>query len=388
MPIYRYKALTEDGSRKEGAISADNYKRSYDILCAKHLQPLEIKKIYFVSKRVTLEDLLAFFMHISFQLKCGVSINEAIESFADFCGNKTLNATLLDIANSIKQGESISDSFEKGNFIFNTIIISLLKSAENIGNLSEIISNILNFLKLQREWKNNVKRAIAYPIFIVIVALIVLILSIGILGPQIVSLIQNSGLEIPTLTQFALNALPQVFKIFLLLSAILPFLLLNRMGRELLLIMALKIPKIGKLIIKIAFWQFCKILHIALEAKLDFLDALDLAIEAIKLRLLRKEMEYIRGSIADGYKISESFCKGKLISKEVLMAICVGEEGNELASSFNHISKNQYDEILFDIKSLGQILSISLTVFTGVIFIFILCSLFYPIYSFVEVVGV
>jgi type IV pilus assembly protein PilC len=268
------------------------------------------------------------------------------------------------------------------------VIISLLKAAENIGNTPEIISNILNFLKLQREWKNNVKRAITYPIFITIVALIVLILSIGVLGPQIVSLIQNSDAEIPALTQFALNILPQAFEIFLLLLVILLLFLLNRMGREFLRIAALKVPKIGKLIIKIALWQFCKILHIALEAKLDFLDALDLAIEAIKLRLLREEMENIRDSITDGYKISESFYGGKLISKEILTAICIGEEGNELTSSFNHISENQYDEILFDIKSLGQILSISLTVFTGLIFIFILCSLFYPIYSFVEIAGV
>jgi type II secretory pathway component PulF len=377
----------EDGFRKEGAISANDYKCCYNVLCAKRLRPLEIKKIYFVSKRVTFEDLLTFFMHVSFQLKCGVSINEAIESFADFCGNKTLNATLLDVADSIKQGESISGSFEKGSFVFNTVIINLLKASENIGNTSEIISNILNFLKLQREWKNNVKRAIAYPIFVVIVAFIVLILSIGILGPQIVSLIQSSDAEIPALTQFALNILPKVFEIFLLLSAIWPFFLLSRMGREFLWTAALRVPKIGKLIIKIALWQFCKILHVALEAKLDFLEALDLAIDTIKLRLLRKEMENIRNSIADGYKISESFYRGKLISREILTAICIGEESNELASSFNYVSRNQYEEILFDIKSLGQILSISLTVFTGLIFIFILYSLFYPIYGFVEIVG-
>jgi type II secretory pathway component PulF len=90
----------------------------------------------------------------------------------------------------------------------------------------------------------------------------------------------------------------------------------------------------------------------------------------------------------NGYRISESFFSGKLISREILMAIYIGEEGNELAGSFNHMSESQYKEILFDIKSLGQILTIGLTVSTGLIFIFILGSLFYPIYSYVEIVGI
>ena len=387
MPIYKYKVLTEEGTQREGAISANDYKHVYDILRKKHFRPLKIEKVYFVSQKVTLEDLLTFFMHINFQLKCGACINEAIESFADFYGNRTLNATLLDIANSLKNGDSLGEAFEKGSFIFNNVIIGLLKSAESTGNITEIIFNILSFLKLQTEWKNSVKRAIAYPIFITIVALLVLVLSIEVLGPQIVSLIQNSDAEIPTLTIFAIHVLPQIFK-FLLLFLVIPlFFLWCQASRDFLWKIILKIPKIGRLIIKIFLWQFCKILHIALEAKLDFILALDLGIEAIKLRILKTELENIRNNIIGGHKIFESFYGGKLISKEILMAICIGEEGNELVGSFSHISENQYKEILFNIKSLGQFLSVGLTIFTGLIFIFILSSLFYPIYSYVEIVG-
>ncbi|MDR2723808.1 MAG: type II secretion system F family protein [Holosporaceae bacterium] len=389
MPIYRYKILTADGLQKNGSILADDYKCAYDVLHAKNFQPLEIKKVYFISKKVTLEDILTFFLHISFQLKCGAGINEAIESFADFYENDVLNAALLNISNFLKKGESIGEAFEKCNFIFDNVIIGLLKSAEDTGNTTEIISNIMNFLKLQTDWKNNVKRAIAYPIFITIVALLVLALSIGILGPQIISLLQsNNTEEIPMLTLFTINILPQIFKALFLALAILSFCFCNQAGRDFLFRIVLKIPKIGKLIIKISLWQFCKILHIALDAKLDFMQALDLAIGTIKLNLLKRELENIRCNIINGYKISESFFGGKLISKEILMAIYVGEEGNELVNSFNHISENQYKEILFDIKSLGQILSIGLTISTGLIFVFILCSLFYPIYSYVEVVGV
>ncbi|MDR0678547.1 MAG: type II secretion system F family protein [Holosporaceae bacterium] len=393
MSMYKYEAVTKHGLKRSGFVLADNYKSAHNSLCRKQYQPMKIKKIYFASKKITPEDLLTFFMHISFQLKCGVGIGEAIESFANLRGNKILSATLMDVSDSLKKGESIYAAFEKCNFIFDAVIIGLLKAAENTGNITDIISNILKFLKLQMNWKNHVKRAIAYPIFVAAIALMILIFSIGILGPQVVSLVQNHGDgEIPVLTKFAINILPKVSEIMCLFLSILfvslPVLLWTKKGNNFLLQMLLKIPKIGELIIKVSLWQFCKVLHIGLEAKLDFVPALDLAIETIGPDSVRNELKSIRNNIADGYKISDSFAEGVLIPAEILMAVYIGEEGNDLVGSFDHISENQYQEILFDIKSLGQILGIGLTIFKGLVFIFIMCSLFYTIYSYVEIAGI
>jgi type II secretory pathway component PulF len=163
--------------------------------------------------------------------------------------------------------------------------------------------------------------------------------------------------------------------------------LLTENGKKILESAILKVPKISKLIIKISVWRFCKILSIALDAKLDFIPALNLAAETIKIAPLKKELQNIGANIINGYKIAESFALGDLIPRDILLAVYIGEEGNDLSGSFDHISENYYKEILFEIKSLGQILSIGLTFFTGLVFVFILCSLFYPIYNYVETAG-
>ncbi|MDR1560820.1 MAG: type II secretion system F family protein [Holosporaceae bacterium] len=393
MAIYKYKALTKEGFKKDGSILANDYRQAYDLLHEKQYQPMHIRKIYFASRKVNLEDLLMFFMHMNFQLKCKVGINDAIESFIDFHGNKVLNASLLDIVNAIKDGENIGDAFEKCNGIFDDTIIGLLRSAEKTGKTSDVISNILSFLKLQTDWKNNVKRIIAYPIFIALIAVLILILSVGILGPQVVSLVQDFGNgDIPILTKITIELIPQISRIigyFLPTIFITTLILLStKDSRKFLSNMLFKIPKIGLLTIKISLWQFCKILHIALSAKLDFIQALNLAIETIKFESIKDELKNIQSHITDGYKISDSFSKSQIIPSGIIMALYIGEEGNDLAASFNHISETQYEEILFDIKSLGQFLSIGLTLFTGLVLIFILCSLFYPIYNYIEIVGV
>ncbi|MDR2067496.1 MAG: type II secretion system F family protein [Holosporaceae bacterium] len=392
MPIYRYQILTKDGSKKNGSVLADDYKCAYKSLHGKHYQPIYLERVYFPSLGVNIEDMLMFFMHISFQLKCKVGINDAIESFIDFYGNKTLSASLLNVVNALKNGESIGHAFERCKNIFNNVTVGLLKSTEKTGKTSEVILSILNFLKLQTEWKNSVKRMVAYPIFMAIVALLVLILSLWILGPQVAELVQNFGHgEVPLLTKLTLDWLPLASEIifFLSISALLIALVLslNENGRRILSNFLLKLPKIGTLILKISLWQFCKILHIALAAKLDFIEALDLAIESIRWKSIKTELQDVRERIIEGYKIAESFSRTKFMPQSLLMALYVGEEGNDLISSFEHASETQYKEIRFEIESLGQFLSIGLTLFTGFILIFILCSLFYPIYSYVEVAG-
>ncbi|MDR0677641.1 MAG: type II secretion system F family protein [Holosporaceae bacterium] len=387
MPLYKYQVLTKSGEKKHGILLSDDYKQAYEVLHSKQYLPIKIKKIYCTSRKISPEKLLMFFMHIELQLKCGVRINDAIESFSGFQEDRILNASLVDIADLLKRGESISDAFEKCHAIFDDVIIGLFRSAENTGEILDVITNILKFLKLQTEWRDNVKRAIAYPIFITIVAILVLIISVGVLGPQVISLIQicNNG-EIPILTQFTINILPQIFEIacafFPALLLILVIVLLSRKNRSLFL---LKIPVIKKLITQIVLWNFYKIMHIALSAKLDFIQALTLAIDAVKFDSIKKELENIRNDIIDGYGISESFSEKELIPAEVLMVIRIGEEGNDLKESFYYISDDQYKRILLDIEVLGRRLSIGLTIFTGLIFIFILCTLFYPIYSYIEI---
>lgn len=393
MPIYSYIALSVDGQRVKGCILVDNYDCAYNYIFARKCHPIEIKKEFLSSRKVNIEDLLMFFLHIDLQLKCKVRINDAIESFLTAHGNKILKSSLAAILEDLKNGSSLGDAFEKCGSIFDEVIIGLLKSGEKTGRLSDIISNILKFLKLQSEWKNSVRRSISHPIFMAIISILVLALSIGLLGPQITSLIQSTGNEeIPMITQFVLYVLPVFFKVtccFLpIIFLVISILISNKKTKLILMEMILKTPKIGSLIVKINFWQFCKISQIALDAKLDFIQSLDLAIDTIKLENIKQELLIAKNCIIEGSSISESFSQIKFISTSVLTAIDVGEESSDLSASFNYMSKGQYDEILLDIKSLGQYLNTGIKLFAGMIFILILYGLFFPIYNYVEIAGV
>lgn len=393
MLLYKYTAISKDGEKISGSVFAENYKSAYEIIYSRKRYPVNITEIpTSSSKKVNVEDLLMFFLHIDLQLKCKARINDAIETYLNLHGSKILQSSLAAILIDLKNGISLGEAFEKCEKIFDPVIIGLLRSAEQTGKISDIISNILKFLKLQSEWKNNIKRAIAYPIFITCIAVLVLIFCITLLGPQISSLIQDFGAgDIPFLTEFIIELLPSFFKsliYFVPLLFVLIFLFIsNAKARFFLMNIILQIPKIGSLIIKTNFWQVCKILHIALDAKLDFISAMDIAITSVKIENIRNEIISARKKIIEGYSISDAFSCAKFISKTAISAIDIGEESNDLSASFSNISDHQYEEIILDIKALGQSLSIGLTLFTGMIFVLIICGLFFPIYSYIEIAG-
>lgn len=388
MKIFKFKALSKKGKKQSGMILADNAHIAYQTICKKELMPIDISKIRRISSQISVEELLMFFMHIDFQLKCGLKINDAIDTFIDSQNNEIMNAKLLEISESLKNGQSLNEAFKKS--IFDNIISGLLNSAEKTGNISLVISNILAFLKLKNEWKEKTKSALAYPIFITLVAITIMWICIIFLGPQIISFLNDNNKEVPLLTNFAVKCLPTLGVFFTTFIISIFFCLMlfsmsskfrNRIQNYL-----LAIPKVGSILKKVSLWNFFKILHIALNSKLDLIKSLELGIDSIKIEKIKNEFEKIKSGILSGHKIFETFSTSKYISPSISTAIYVGESGNNLPECMFHISEELYKEILSELEIFGRSLSIGLTLFTGVIFIFILTSLFLPLYDYIGVV--
>ncbi len=389
MKVFKYEALSKKGNKKSGVIFADSDCIAYKTICQKELIPIEIEKVRRVSAKISLEELLMFFMHVDFQLKCGLKINDAIDSFTDSHKNKVLSAQLLEISNSLKNGQSLNEAFK--NSIFDNIISGLLNSAEKTGNISEIIANILAFLKLKNDWKEKAKSTLSYPLFITLIATIIMWVCIVFLGPQVISLLNDYNREeVPFLTNFAVNYLPTlgvIFSIFIIsiFSCFIGF-SASQKFRNKIQNYFLSIPKIGNILRKIALWNFFKILHIALNSKLDFIKSFELGIESIKIKKIKNDFEKIKTAIISGHKIFEAFSSLKYISPSISTAIYVGESGNNLLESMRHISEELYKEILSEIETFGRSLSVGLTLLTGGIFIFILGSLFLPLYNYIGII--
>lgn len=390
MLIYKYKAISFDGKKENGAIIAENQLEAFKKLKLKKYHPISLEKKKISTNKVKAEELLILFMHIDFQLKCGVSINKAIESFLSFHFNEELSASLAKVLSSLKSGMNLSVAFESCADIFGDTILGLLKASEKTGKLGVSVSNILNFLKLESQWKQDIRNALMYPCFLLLLSIFVLLFSLNILGPQIADFFknfQNYNLDSYPLTKFALS-IPDYYKeISCLLVLLIVFsisIFSNKKYREYFLNKIISIPKMGDLIAKIFIWKSCKIIEIAISAKLEFIDALNLALKSQNLEDIQTEFNKAKQQIIAGFSVSSAFANMRYMPKDILVAIYIGEDSNNLKDAFSHITSSIYNDILYKINVLGKTLSVSFTILTGLVFVFIVFSLIYPIYDLVD----
>ena len=150
--------------------------------------------------------------------------------------------------------------------------------------------------------------------------------------------------------------------------------------------MLIHIPIIGRLYIALEIWMLFKTLHIGLEARLNFINTLTLAMDAIKCPMLKRDLQVIHDKLLAGYSISDSFSGMQYVPTSMIIALSVGEKGNNLKDSLKHISDSLYSDLCRQVKVLGRVLGHGMILCTGLIFLFIIYSLFQPLYDYIGVV--
>jgi len=115
-------------------------------------------------------------------LSGGVSMIKAVEITADVVGNKVYNSILLDVAESIKGGGSLSESLRRYEEI-PALVPQMLRVGEEGGRLDFILDTMARFYK--REVDNTIENLIGLiePVMIIVLAIFVGFLLVAVIGP-------------------------------------------------------------------------------------------------------------------------------------------------------------------------------------------------------------
>ena len=386
MPIYKYFGLTKDGSKKHGVITADDKKQGVNKLYAQCISVIFISRIFFLSKISTEQELIRFFTYILFQIRCNVPILLAISSYINVSNNTTIKAMFEKLYQAISDGSSLYEAFSAEDKIFGNIIPSLLQSAEISGMLSESISNILIYLKFNETIRRKIKRAAMYPVFVFITAVVALGFCVSCLGPQIQDLIKETNNHF-FITDICLAVIPDEdhFMIFIIgLSAILSSFFI--ISKKLLIKICLLIPVIRSILKKIYEWNCCVVLYIALKSKTDLIQAIKLMADAVQNTPFQRDFLKVLRNVENGLSLSDALTASTVMSPGVIQSLRIGEDSNQLIDALHNIVELQHTNIDYAIKKLGNKVSITITVTTGILLIIILLGLFYPLYNEIEMI--
>ena len=209
MGKFNYVAVTRNGDQTKGSIEAKNVEAARYTLQANGLTPITVKSQGLLSsdisiggdKKVTNRDLSVFCRQFSSILNAGVTVVEALNMLADQTTNKTLVKALRKTSESVQQGDTLAVSMSKHPKVFPEMFVNMVEAGEVSGSLEEAVARMGTQFEKSAKLAGIIKKAMIYPIVVVIVALAVLIVMSTMVVPKFAEMFADLGSELPGSTK-------------------------------------------------------------------------------------------------------------------------------------------------------------------------------------------
>jgi len=208
---FTYQARTKIGDVKIGVIDASSKKAAIDMLQHDGLFVTQLRKEsesfskkYKILERISGKDVAVFSRQLAVMFKANVSLVESLRTIGGQFTNQSFREKILRISQDVEAGTSLSNAFAKYPDIFSTFFVAMIKAGEVSGNLSEQLTYLADYLEKNYYLSGKIKGAMVYPAMIIIVVVVVLFLLSYFVLPNLLSMLETSGTELPLMTQIVI----------------------------------------------------------------------------------------------------------------------------------------------------------------------------------------
>ena len=397
--LYKYKGLDQNGKTAKGTLTANSIEEAKQKLRSQNIyyQSLEETKqlsMEAFSKRVMPGTLLSSMSkELSSYLNSGMTILTALKLMENqHEGEKKYTAFLGVTRTMIDEGKSLYVALNSQKvYALPDFFLQSLKVAGQSGKMVEVLTNMSVFFSAQNKIKKQVSNAMAYPIFIFIVAIGMSGFLISVVVPRIIGIFEDTGQELPAITQFVLgisNFLTSHYQAILIgfiLSVLLFKFAYSKIAAFKLSVDALllRLPIFGSLIQNHELGRFSYILALMLDSGVSYAQAVQLASTTFSNEALKLSFAQASTKVMEGNKLSNALymIKGFKPKRNFLQSLALGEESSEVASILSNLSTLYSEENEDKLKLLLSLMEPAMMLFIGLVVGVIVVAMLLPIFS-------
>ena len=396
MPIFKYKAIGQDGRTISGLVDVENENLALDTLEEKGLTIINLEEqkegykfdISAVFNRITQKDLVVFSRQFSVLISANVTLVQSLKILSDQIENKKLRVIVSEIAEEIDGGARLSDSLAKRPNLFSGFYINVVKSGETSGKLDEVLNYLADELEKDYDMVSKIKGAMIYPAFIVTgLAFVGTYMMVSVV-PKLTAVIVETGGEIPMPTRILMGISAFLNKFwFLLLIAIigaaigLRFFLKTEIGKKLFDTLTLRMPIFGTLFQRIYLVRFTRSLQTLIMGGVNISKALTITSEVVTNSVYRELIKETIKEVEDGNSITSVFEKSEEFPKMVSQMMSIGEKSGKLDTVLGRITDFYTREINNIIANLMSLMEPIIMVVMGVGVGLMVAAIILPMYK-------
>lgn len=359
LQAFVWEGKDRKGNKSKGELNGTNLALVKAQLRKQGIIPDKVKKkpkpLFGGSKKITPFDIAMLTRQMATMMKAGVPLVQSFDIVADGLENKGLQALVLNIRNDISSGTSFAGSLRKHPRHFDDLYCNLVDSGEKAGALEHMLDRIATYLEKTELLKKKVKKAMTYPIAVVVVAIIVTAILLVKVVPQFESLFQGFGAELPVFTQMVVNLSEwmQTWWFVVLLGIVGTIFLFKEAIRrsqkfsDLVDKLSLKIPVAGEILDKSAVAKFGRVLSTTFAAGVPLVDALDSVAGATGNAVYRDAINRIKTDVSSGTQLQAAMRQQDVFPVMAVQLTAIGEESGNLDEMLAKVAEH-YEAVVDD----------------------------------------
>ncbi|MCE0723754.1 MULTISPECIES: type II secretion system F family protein [Legionella] len=341
------------------------------------------------SKKVKSGDITVFSRQLATMIESGIPLVQSFDIVAKGQSNKRFKELIEHIKSDVETGLTLSEALKKYPAHFNDLFCNLVEAGEKSGSLDIMLDKIATYKEKIETIKKKIKKALTYPMAVMVVAFIVTIGLLMFVVPQFESLFKGFGAELPAMTQAVVSMSKFVQSYWYLIfgalaGGIYAFIYALKHSPQFAQSVdktLLKLPVIGPIIEKAAIARFARTLSITFAAGLPLVEALKSVAGATGNIIFAKATDTIREEVSTGQQMNKAMENTQLFPNMVVQMVSIGEESGSLEKMLSKVADFYEEDVDNAVDSLSSLLEPVIMSILGILVGGLVVAMYLPIFK-------
>ena len=336
-------------------------------------------------KKVKPEEIILFSQQLSTLYKAGLPLLSGLKGLRDQIMNQRFKEILEEIGLQVEGGNTLFGAMSKHPDVFSVVYLNMIRAGETSGRLGESLDRYVALADRELRSRQKVKEATRYPKIVVFSVIIAFIVLLAFVIPRFAQVYAqfNTTLPLPTRIMIGTNNLFHhywylILPEFLLIPILVRRYIRTEKGRVFWDRLKTRIPGFGRLFVIAALSRFAHTFVMLNKSGIPILQTLEVTSTTINNVVISQSIEEISRQVREGRTLADSMKETGRFTPLVIQMVGVGETTGTLDEMLIRITEYYDIELENAIKKMTTYIEPALTLFMGVVVLFLALAVFLP----------
>ena len=395
---FNWEGIDRNGKKVKGKSMATDEAAVRADLRRQGVVPSRVKKqskgLFSGGGKIVSGDIAIFSRQLATMLAAGIPLVQAFEIVGNGHENAAMQKLIMNIKGDVEGGSSLAEALGKHPLYFDDLFINLVEAGEQAGALEALLDKIATYKEKTEAIKKKIKKALTYPIAVLVVAIVVTVILLIFVIPSFEELFQGFGADLPTFTRMVIDlslfvrtqgwylaiAIGAAFGVFFYFKK------RSRALRQFLDRMMLKMPIIGPIMQKASIARYARTLSTMFAAGVPLVEALESVAGATGNIVYEIGVMEMRDEVATGQRLQQAMENTGLFPNMVIQMIAVGEESGSLDEMSAKVADFYEEDVDNAVDNLSSLLEPLIMAILGILVGGLVVAMYLPIFKLGSVV--